>query len=128
MSSSHGLLLDTLVFLWWRTDSPRLLAEAREAIAGAELVFVSAASAWEAAIKQRLGRLDLAADFAAGVDNSGFDRLSVGFLHAKETLLLPDHHRDPFDRMLIAQARVERLTLVTHDRQIEPYEVGVLWT
>ena len=60
--------------------------------------------------------------------DSGFERLAIGFEHAAETLHLPDHHRDPFDRMLIAQTRVERLTLVTHDRQLEPYDVALLWT
>jgi PIN domain nuclease of toxin-antitoxin system len=72
--------------------------------------------------------LDLDADFAEGVTISGFERLAIGFEHAAETRGLPDHHRDPFDRMLVAQARVERLTLVTHDRKLEPYDVTMLWT
>ena len=121
------LLLDTHVFLWWRTDDRRVRGVARDAISKADVVFVSVASAWEVAIKSRLGRLTLLADFAAGIDESGFERLSISFAHADETARLPDHHRDPFDRMLVSQARVERLTLTTHDRALEPYDVDKLW-
>ena len=121
-----GLLLDTHVFLWWRADSPSLSASARSVIATADLVFVSAASAWEAAIKVGLGRLRLPDTFESGVAESGFERLPIGFAHAEEVGELPLHHRDPFDRMLVAQARIERLTLVTHDRRLEPYEVDLL--
>jgi len=114
------LLLDTHGFLWWKTDDVRLGEAARQDIIDADLVFVSAASAWEVAIKARLSRIELDAEFASGVTDSGFERLLIRFEHAEETRALPDHHRDPFDRMLIAQARVEGLTLVTHDRQHEP--------
>jgi PIN domain nuclease of toxin-antitoxin system len=122
------LLLDTHAFLWWKLDDPQLKMDARIAITQAELVFVSAASAWEAAIKARLGKLDLTVDFAQGVKESGFERLPIGFQHAAETRNLPDHHRDPFDRMLIAQARVERLVVVTHDPLFEPYGLDLIWT
>jgi PIN domain nuclease of toxin-antitoxin system len=121
------LLLDTHVFLWWRAEPDRLPDEVRAAIAEAELVMVSAASAWEAAIKRRLGRLDLPESFEAGVLASGFERLPVGFSHAEAAAALPLHHRDPFDRMLLAQAVSEGLTLVSHDRQLEPYGIPVLW-
>jgi PIN domain nuclease of toxin-antitoxin system len=120
------LLLDTHVFLWWRADDPQLAAAAREAIAHAEIVAVSAASAWEAAIKARLGRLRLPEPFATGVTDSGFSELSVRFAHAGRAAELPGHHGDPFDRMLVAQAQVEGLTLVTHDRAIWQYDVPVL--
>lgn len=122
------LLLDTHVFLWWKAVSPRLRDEARQAIAHAEAVFVSAASAWEAAIKAGLGRLELPDRFEAGVEESGFEKLPITFGHAEAAGALPPHHRDPFDRMLVAQAQAERLVLVTHDRQFKPYEVQVLWT
>lgn len=122
------LLLDTHVFLWWRTASSRLGTEAREAIAGAEAVFVSAASAWEAAIKVGLGRLELPDRFEGGVEESGFEKLPVTFAHAEEAGALPHHHRDPFDRMLVAQARTEGLTFVTHDRKVESYGIEILWT
>lgn len=128
MPAPNRLLLDTHVFLWWRIDSPRLRAEARDAIGTADMVFVSAASAWEAAIKIGLGRLELPESFEAGVLDSGFERLLIRFSHAERTSELPLHHRDPFDRLLIVQAQEEDLLLVTHDSAFEDYEVEVLWT
>lgn len=93
----------------------------------ADVVFVSVASAWEAAIKVSLGRLELPDTIEAGVLASGFEKLSILFSHAERVGSLPLHHRDPFDRMLVAQAQSEGLTLVTHDRLLEPYEVEILW-
>ena len=122
------LLLDTHVFLWWRTNDRRLKAAARAAIATADLVFVSAASAWEAALKVALGRLKIPDTIEAGVEASGFDKLPITFAHAEAAARLPPHHLDPFDRLLVAQARIEGLTLVTHDRRLAPYEVDILWT
>jgi PIN domain nuclease of toxin-antitoxin system len=122
------LLLDTHVFLWWQADSGKLERAARAAIAGAELVFVSAASAWEAAIKAALGRLRLPASIEEGVVNSGFQKLPIAFAHAEAAAALPPHHTDPFDRMLVAQARIEGLALVTHDRRLAPYGVEIVWT
>jgi PIN domain nuclease of toxin-antitoxin system len=88
---------------------------------------VSAASAWEAAIKVSLGRLELPDTVEAGVLASGFEKLSISFSHAERAGALPPHHKDPFDRMLVAQAQADGLTLVTHDRLLEPYEVEILW-
>ena len=122
------LLLDTHVFLWWRADDRRLKQAARKAIAEAPLVYVSAASAWEAAIKATLGRLTLPAPFLEGVSASGFDELPITIAHAEAAGGLPPHHADPFDRMLTAQASLERLVLVTHDRAFQPYGVKLLWT
>jgi len=122
------LLLDTHVFLWWRKNDPRLNARAREAIATAAIVFVSAASAWEAAIKIALGRLTLPEPFSRGVDHSGFRRLAISFEHAEAAAALPRHHGDPFDRMIVAQAELEGCTLVTHDQLLAPYGVATLWT
>lgn len=121
------LLLDTHVFLWWRANDARLGAAAREAISNADLVFVSAASAWEAAIKIALGRLVLPEPFVRGVDDSGFHRLPVAFEHAEAAGALPRHHADPFDRLLVAQAILEGCTLVSHDRALEPYGVSMRW-
>ena len=90
-------------------------------------MFVSAASALEVAIKVTLGKLELRAEFADGVKESGFLELVVGFKHAAALAALPTHHTDPFDRVLIAQSRVEQLTLVTHDRAFERYDVPVVW-
>jgi PIN domain nuclease of toxin-antitoxin system len=123
-----NLLLDTHVVLWWRLNSRRLRASARETIAAADRVLVSAASAWEIAIKIAIGRLRLKEPFAAMVDAAGFEPLPIAFSHAAELAGLPPHHADLFDRMLIAQARIEGLTLVTHDRALEPYSVPVIWT
>ena len=91
-------------------------------------MFVSAASAWEAAIKIALGRLILPEAFSQGVDDSGFRRLAISFEHAAAAAALPRHHNDPFDRMLVAQPRLGGCTLVTHDQMLAPYEVATLWT
>jgi PIN domain nuclease of toxin-antitoxin system len=121
------LLLDTHVVLWWRLDSPRLGPETRHAISGADIVWVSAVSGWEVAIKRSIGKLRLVGSFAAMVAASEFDELPVRLSHAEHLMTLAPHHADPFDRMLIAQARSEGLTLVTHDKRIAPYDVEILW-
>ena len=127
MTSASRLLLDTHVFLWWRGEPSRLSTEVRSSIGTADIVFVSAATAWEAAIKVSLGRLELPDTVEAGALASGFEKLLITFSHAEQAARLPPHHRDPFDRMLVAQARAEGLTLVTHDRLLEPYDVEILW-
>jgi PIN domain nuclease of toxin-antitoxin system len=121
------LLLDTHVFLWWRANDRRLGRAARIAIAGAGVVFVSAATAWEAAIKAALGRLQYPDTVETGVDASGFEKLPITFAHAEHAARLPPHHADPFDRMLVAQADLEGLTLLTHDRRLAPYAAPILW-
>jgi PIN domain nuclease of toxin-antitoxin system len=88
---------------------------------------VSVASAWEAAIKVALGRLRLPESFARGIAGSGFQALPITFEHAERISSLSPHHGDPFDRMLIAQAQAEGLTLVTRDRRLESYGVPVIW-
>ena len=127
MRQAGRLLLDTHIFLWWRGDPFRLDSVARSQIMTADLVFVSVASAWEAAIKTSLGQLDLPESMEAGVLASGFEKLLITFSHAQRAALLPLHHRDPFDRMLVAQAQTDGLTLVTRDRQMERYDVEILW-
>ena len=121
------LLLDTHVVLWWWSRPSRLRPEVRKAISTADLVLVSAASAWEVVVKQSLGKLTLPIAFAEMVDEAGFNELPVRFQHAAALLSLPNHHRDPFDRMLIAQASTDRTVIVTHDRAFEPYDVEILW-
>lgn len=121
------LLLDTHVFLWWRANDRRLGAAVRAAVAEADLVFVSAATAWEAAIKASLGRLRYPDTIEAGVDASGFEKLPISLVHAERAGRLPPHHADPFDRMLVAQAQSEDLTLVTRDPSLASYEVKLLW-
>ena len=121
------LLLDTHVFLWWRTGSARLPQNVRRAVSRAESVLVSAASGWEVAIKIGLGTLRLGDPFAWMVDNSGFTALPVTLAHTERLTLLPSYHRDPFDRMLVAQAQCEKATVVTHDPQFRAYDVPILW-
>jgi PIN domain nuclease of toxin-antitoxin system len=123
-----NLLLDTHVILWWQADDRRLKAHARKAIAMADLVWVSAASGWEASIKTAIGRLRLSEPFPLLVRANDFTELPVTLQHAERLSGLPGHHPDPFDRILIAQAQVEKATIVTHDRAFEPYGVPVLWT
>ncbi len=127
MARLMNLLLDTQAVLWWRTRDPRLGSEAREAIGAAELVFVSAVSAWEVAIKASLGKLRLPEPFASGVEDSGFLQLPVTFDHAAAVAALPLRHRDPFNRLLVAQARREKLALVTSDRRMGEYDVPIVW-
>lgn len=123
-----NLLLDTHVVIWWRADDKRLTAHARQTIADADIVFVSVASAWEAAIKMGLGRLRLPEAFGRGVEKSGFQPLPITFDHTDRVAALPHHHGDPFDRMLIAQAQTENLTIVSGDRRLEPYGASIVWT
>jgi len=120
-----NLLLDTHVLIWW-DEGRRLAAEARRAIADADSVYVSAASAWEVAIKTGLGRLRPIRTVEQAVDESGFLELPVTFRHAERVGKLPPHHRDPFDRLLVAQADVEELTLVTRDAVFARYGVAVI--
>jgi len=121
------LLLDTHVLLWALTDDPSLSAAARAAIVdGRNRVVVSAVSAWEITIKRSLGKLRAPADLAKEVAAHRFTPLAVSLEHALAVGALPDLHRDPFDRLLVAQAGVEDLTIVTRDRAIARYDVDVL--
>lgn len=121
-----SLLLDTHVFIWWVGDRAHLGKQVRDVIADAERVAVSIASAWEAAIKVSKGKLKLPQDFEAGAIASGFVPLPITFAHTNEVARLPWHHNDPFDRLLIAQARIESLRLVTADRVFQRYDVSVV--
>lgn len=120
------LLLDTHVLLWWLADDPALSKQARRLIADEPEVFVSAASAWEIAIKRALGKLDAPEDLLAALDADGIGRLLIEFEHAEIAGALPRHHDDPFDRMLVAQAQSEGLTVLTSDARISSYAVAVL--
>ena len=125
-------LLDTHAFLWWIADDSRLSRRARETIADASnQVLFSATSAWEIAIKARLGRLSIPRDVGRFVTRqvgiNGFLVLPVNLAHALRTYSLPEHHRDPFDRMLVAQAQVENLVLITGDLALAPYQVRTVW-
>jgi PIN domain nuclease of toxin-antitoxin system len=116
------LLLDTQVYLWYLADSRKLSAKARSEITSAEVVFVSAASIWEATVKVAIGKLDVAPDdLVAGIGASGFAELPVSARHAARVATLPHHHRDPFDRLLVAQALNEPLHLLTADALLRRY-------
>jgi PIN domain nuclease of toxin-antitoxin system len=123
-----GLLVDTHAALWWLDDAQELSPSAREAIAdpGAE-VLISAASVWEIALKRSLGKLRAPVTFLEELRRDGFETLSISAEHGLATASLPWHHRDPFDRMLVAQAVVEGLVLVTADERLARYDVPVLW-
>jgi PIN domain nuclease of toxin-antitoxin system len=126
------LLLDTHAFLWWVLDDARLLPAGRDLIAdpSAEILF-SAVSGWEIAIKARTGRLDLPEDVPAFVHDqvrrNRFRVLAVELPHALRVHALPEHHRDPFDRLLVAQAQVEAVPLLSRDRQLARYGVELRW-
>jgi len=120
------LLLDTHVLLWWLADDPALSKRARALIANEPEVFASAASAWEIAIKRALGKLEAPEDLPSALEAGGIRRLPIDFQHAATAGALPRHHDDPFDRILVAQARLEGLTLLTSDARISKYAVTVL--
>jgi PIN domain nuclease of toxin-antitoxin system len=126
----NRILLDTHVFLWWLAESPKLKQEARLAIADATaLVHVSAVTVWEITIKAQLDRLDPGTErIDQEITANGFVELPISAYHALVAGKLPPHHHDPFDRMLIAQAHVENLVVVTHDKIFSDYKVNVLRT
>ena len=121
------LLLDTHVLLWSLAGDDRLGDRAVDLIEdGRNVVYVSAASIWEISIKRSLGKLRVPGDVPTEVDAASFVRLPISFEHAVEVAALPDLHADPFDRMLIAQARTDRLTLMTHDVVMQHYDVQLI--
>ena len=116
------ILLDTHVLLWWLADSPSLSGQARALIGSPEnAVFVSAVSLWEIWLKQGLGKLKLPSEFEEKLAAEAFENLPLTAAHARQVALLPWHHRDPFARMLVAQAQVTDLILLTADDAIPAY-------
>ena len=125
-------LLDTHTFLWWNLDAPQLSVEVREFIAkGSNEIFLSAATAWEIAIKATKGRLTLPEPPDQYVANRmrphRFSALPIELSHALEVYRLPTIHQDPFDRLLIAQSQLEDMPLLTADSEIRRYRVEVIW-
>jgi PIN domain nuclease of toxin-antitoxin system len=126
------VLLDTHTLLWAALDPPRLSPKARALLSALSTdVFVSAASAWEIATKVRIGKLPgagaFAADFAARIERLGFHGLPVTLEHGQRAGLLPGAHKDPFDRMLIAQAQAENIPLVSNERTFDGYGIRRIW-
>ena len=119
------LLLDTHTFLRW--DEAKLPRGVVRRIQAAREVYVSAASAWEVAIKATLGKIETRETLSRAIADYGFLPLPVSLEHADAVRMLPLHHRDPFDRMLVAQAKLEGLTLVTRDQGIGCYDVSTAW-
>lgn len=119
------ILLDTHVLIWW--DAGHALSKrAVNAIQNADEVFVSSAAAWEVAIKASLGKIASKRSIAIAASESGFTELPITFAHADKVRDLPAHHRDPFDRLMIAQAQVEGLVIVSRDRSFGAYDVPVI--
>lgn len=122
------VLLDTHALLWWRADDPALPAPARELIAAPDVeALVSVASVWEIAIKRAIGKLDAPESLLETVAEQGFTWLGIAPEHAWAVTGLPDHHRDPFDRLLISQAISEGLPVITGDPAFAPYGLDVRW-
>ena len=121
------LLLDTHVLLWSLTEPQKLSRRTREALEDAQNeVFASSVSGWEIAVKRSLGKLNAPDNLEAGVKEQDFTPLNLTFLHAEQAGALPPHHGDPFDRMLIAQAQVEGLIVVTRDARIPLYGIRTM--
>ncbi len=126
------LLLDTHVFLWWNMDDPRLTASARAAISDpANDIFLSGASAWEIAVKWQKGRLVLPDPpqiyVPSRMTSNAIFPLPIGIHHATHVTLLPALHADPFDRLLVSQAQLENMFLVSADQEIARYDVRTIW-
>ncbi len=122
-----NLLLDTHVLLWWLDDNPTLSGKAKDAIADNEnMVFVSAAVIWEIRIKQALGKLKIPGNFQSVLKKQPFEMLDITVEHAHAIRNLKAYHRDPFDRILIAQTIIEGLTLVTRDNFIKKYNIPAI--
>lgn len=121
------VLLDTHVLLWWLADDPELGTNARAVISdGNNEIYVSAASSWEISIKKRNGKLTGPDNIDSIVEQERFIKLPISLVHGELAGQLPDHHKDPFDRMLIAQAQTEKLTILTADEKIQQYDAPVV--
>ncbi|MGW0507592.1 type II toxin-antitoxin system VapC family toxin [Micromonospora sp. NPDC003241] len=120
------LLLDTHVVIWWLTDDPSLSSEITDRLDHEPEVYVSAATIWEITIKQAIGKIKEPANLPELVRDSGFRHLPITADHAVVAGRLPGIHRDPFDRMLVAQAQCEKLVLATRDSVVQKYDVPVL--
>ena len=124
-----NLFLDTHIVLWWLDDSPYLSDAERNAIADpGNLIVVSAVVIWEIRIKQALGKLEIPSSFYSVIKEQGFELLPVSANHAYAAGGLPMHHRDPFDRMIIAQAELEKLCVITRDKIFKKYDISILTT
>jgi len=123
------LLLDTHTLLWWLANDTKLGPDTKEIIAdNRNIVFVSAVTGWEISIKKASGKLEVPDDLDSLIEAENFEHLPISFFHGEQAGALPTHHKDPFDRMLIAQAQAEGLVIVTNDKIIPKYGVKVLFS
>lgn len=123
-----NLLLDTHTLLWWLGDDAKLPRKAHEAIASGENeIFVSAVSLWEIRLKESVGKIKTPKSLVKAIQDQGFNSLEVTWRHTDSINNLPFIHQDPFDRLLIVQAQLENLSLVTKDPLIKKYKVQTLW-
>ena len=121
------LLLDTHVFLWWLADDPKLGSKTLQLISDPRNeIFISAVTSWEIAIKKQIGKLEAPEDIGTIVEDEGFTELMITLYHGEIAGGLPMYHKDPFDRMLIAQAKTMALQLVTNDSRMQQYGVQIL--
>jgi PIN domain nuclease of toxin-antitoxin system len=122
------LLIDTIAALWWLSDDERLGETAERRLSDkTDEVLLSAAVVWEVAIKRSLGKLEAPPDFGPTLRDAGVRELPITLVHAAAAEQLPWHHRDPFDRMLVAQATVENAAIVSADERLRAYGVDVIW-
>ena len=122
-----NLLLDTHIALWWLEDNPSLLEARREIISNADnLCFISSATIWEISIKSALGKIDITDTYIDELRGEGFLELVINWSHARKVKELPPIHADPFDRLLIAQAQIEEMILLSADENIKRYDVSVI--
>ncbi len=120
------ILLDTHALIWWMNGSDQLGPLSQQMIASEENhVFVSAASIWEMSIKRQMGKLQAPNDLDSLIEKLGFEKLDISLFHAEQAGNLPTHHKDPFDRMLIAQAQAEGLLLVSTDEHFPSYGINI---
>ena len=120
-------MLDTHVFLWWLADDPKLGSKTLQLISDPRNeIFISAVTSWEIAIKKQIGKLEAPEDIGTIVEDEGFTELMITLYHGEIAGGLPMYHKDPFDRMLIAQAKTMALQLVTNDSRMQQYGVQIL--
>jgi len=122
------LLLDTNVFIWWLQNNNHLGNKARKLIGDPNNeVYVSAVTGWEISIKRNIGKLKAPENLDEMVEEAGFHHLPITFFHGEQAGQLPPHHRDPFDRMLIAQAQAEGLAIITSDQSFATYGIKTIY-
>ena len=121
------ILLDTHALIWWFDGDEKLGLNAREQISNPDNdIYVSAATVWEMSIKQQMGKLVAPEDIESKVEHAGFSSLPISLFHGQQAGRLPFHHKDPFDRMLIAQAQAEGLQILTKDEQFRDYGIRLI--